>query len=149
VHCTRLFGVSTACAILLFGTLALSPAAQASLPKTGREAAVIATHQLGIPYLFGGADRNGFDESGLTMYVFSMLGLTLPHGATDQAKLGHRVLFGHLRRGDLVFWGSRAFRRHVAIYVGRGRVISAVKDLSVRYGTLKGAASARRLLPAR
>ena len=45
----------------------------------------ITRRQLGVPYVYGGASRGGFDCSGLTMYVYRRLGWNLPHGATDQA----------------------------------------------------------------
>ncbi len=152
MHRMRLLWVISASAVLLFGALVISPAAQASLrskpPATGHRAVVIAKRQLGIPYVWGGASRKGFDSSGLTMYVYAKLGVPLPHSATGQAKLGRRVRLGHLRPGDLVFWGSHRYYYHVAIYVGHHRVIDAPHTGAVvSYKKLRGAATARRLLP--
>lgn len=149
----RLFAIMGASVVLLLGALAISAAAQASqgskLPATGHEAVVVAKCQLGIRYEWGGASRKGFDASGLTMYVYAKLGVKLPHSATGQAKLGRRVPLGHLRPGDLVFWGSARYYYHVAIYVGHGRVIEAPHTGAVvSYKKLHGAATARRLLPA-
>jgi cell wall-associated NlpC family hydrolase len=149
MHHSRLAGGLAALAVLL--TLILAPAAVAttsSQDPVNARAATIAQRYLGVPYVFGGASPSGFDASGLTMYVFAQLGVKLPHGATAQARLGHRVRLGHLRRGDLVFWGSREYRTMVAIYAGHGRVIEVPHiGAVVSYQPLKGAKTARRLLP--
>lgn len=151
MHSSRLLAILTVFTVLLVAALAISPAAQASLRgqhRTGHRAVVIAKRQLGIPYVWGGESRKGFDASGLVKYVFGKLGVALPHSATGQAKRGKRVRLGHLRPGDLVFWGSRQYYYHVAIYVGGRRVIDAPHTGAVvRYEKLKGAATARRLLP--
>ena len=56
------------------------------------EAATIALRYLGIPYLWGGASpATGFDCSGLVMYVYAQLGISLPHFAAAQYQLGTAV----------------------------------------------------------
>jgi cell wall-associated NlpC family hydrolase len=111
---------------------------------------VFARRQLGVPYAYGGASRSGFDCSGLTMYVYRHLGISLPHGATAQAGLGHAVSLRHLQPGDLVFWGGGGYYSHVALYAGHGRIIAAPHSGTVvQYQQLSGASAARRLLPAR
>ena len=47
------------------------------------------------------------------------------HGATDQQKASTPVPLNKLRRGDLVFFGSKAYSYHVGIYLGNGRMIHA------------------------
>jgi hypothetical protein len=101
----------------------------------------------GIPYVYGGASRGGFDCSGFTMYVYGRLGISLSHGATDQSRRGTRVSLGHLKPGDLVFYGSSGYYGHVAIYAGRGRIIEAPHTGAVvSYAPLRDAATARRLI---
>jgi peptidoglycan DL-endopeptidase CwlO len=103
--------------------------------------------QLGVPYVYGGASRSGFDCSGLTMYVYRCLGWDLPHGATDQASRGRRVSLRRLEIGDLVFYGGSGYYSHVGIYAGRGRVIDAPHTGAVvSYSPLGDAAAARRLI---
>jgi peptidoglycan DL-endopeptidase CwlO len=80
---------------------------------------------LGVPYVWGGASPDGFDCSGLVMYVFAKFEVTLPHAATYQARLGARVPFSQLQPADLVFFGSPSFYHHVGIYVGNGLFIEA------------------------
>ena len=103
--------------------------------------------QLGVPYVYGGASRGGFDCSGLTMYVYKRLGWNLPHGATDQASRGRRVSLRRLEIGDLVFYGGSGYYSHVGIYAGHGRVIDAPHSGAVvSYSPVGGAATARRLI---
>ena len=103
--------------------------------------------QLGVPYVYGGASRSGFDCSGLTMYVYQRLGWSLPHGATDQASRGRRVSLRRLEIGDLVFYGGSGYYSHVGIYAGHGRVIDAPHTGAVvSYSPVGGAATARRLI---
>lgn len=107
----------------------------------------VARKQLGVPYVWGGASRGGFDCSGFTMYVYRHIGRGLPHGATDQARSGARVSLRHLKVGDLVFWGGSGNYYHVAMYAGRGRIIEAPSSGKVvSYDGLSGAVTARRLI---
>jgi peptidoglycan DL-endopeptidase CwlO len=107
----------------------------------------IARSLRGVPYVYGGASPSGFDCSGLTMYVYHRVGISLSHGATDQAHRGRPVSLRHLKAGDLVFYGSSGYYYHVAVYAGRGRVIDAPHTGAVvRYAELQGAATARRLI---
>src|SRR3954447_140196 len=71
--------------------------------------------------------RAGIDCSGLTYDAAQQVGITLPRDAADQSRVGAPVTRKALRPGDLVFFGSgaRANIHHVAIYIGRGRVLHA------------------------
>jgi peptidoglycan DL-endopeptidase CwlO len=87
-------------------------------------AAGIAAQYLGIPYKYGGASPStGFDCSGLTMYVYAQLGISLPHNAAAQYSSGAPVSRENLQPGDLVFFGSPI--HHVGIYTGGGQMIHA------------------------
>jgi cell wall-associated NlpC family hydrolase len=83
-------------------------------------------HWLGIAYVWAGASPSqGFDCSGLVMYVYAKFGVRLPHAATLQARLGRPVSFADLQPADLVFFGSPSFYYHVGIYIGDGLFIEA------------------------
>ena len=80
---------------------------------------------LGIRYLWGGLSAWGFDCSGLIWDVFRVQGMTIPRDADPQFHHGTPVERSALRPGDLLFWGSKNYADHVAIYAGNGRMVEA------------------------
>ena len=98
--------------------LAATPAQRAVVVETMKH--------LGIPYVWGGASPSqGFDCSGLVMYVFHKFGVDVLHGATLQSRGGTPVPLGKLQPADLVFFGTTAFYHHVGIHIGNGLFIEA------------------------
>ena len=88
----------------------------------GGQAVAIAERYLGVPYVWGGASPSGFDCSGLVMYVYAQLGVSLPHNAAAQYDMLPHVPTSDLEPGDLVFFYGLG---HVGIYVGGGTFIHA------------------------
>ncbi|MGH3035669.1 MAG: NlpC/P60 family protein [Gaiellaceae bacterium] len=81
----------------------------------------IAMQYLGIPYRWGGASPStGFDCSGFVMYVYSRVGVSLPHNAAMQYGYGSAVSRSELQPGDLVFFNGLG---HNGIYIGGGQFI--------------------------
>jgi peptidoglycan DL-endopeptidase CwlO len=80
----------------------------------------IAMRYLGTPYVWGGASPAGFDCSGFVMYVYSQVGVSLPHSSYAQYGYGSAVSSGDLQPGDLVFFDGLG---HVGIYIGGGQFI--------------------------
>ncbi len=74
----------------------------------------------GAYYTHGGAGPQGFDCSGFTMYVFSKMGISLPHSSSAQRASVQSV--SSPQPGDLVFVynGGGGSVGHVAIYAGGG-----------------------------
>ena len=91
-------------------------------PSTHSSVVSIAMRYLGTPYVWGGASPSGFDCSGLVMYVFSQVGVSLPHSSYSQYGMGSPVSRDQLQPGDLVFFDGLG---HVGIYVGGGSFIHA------------------------
>ncbi len=109
-----------------------------------------AKSQLGVPYAWGGgtssgpsrgirdggvADRYGdynkigFDCSGLALYAYAQVGVTLPHYSGSQYSSGPHIAKNNLQPGDLVFWAYNTSDpgtiHHVAIWVGDGTIVEA------------------------
>jgi cell wall-associated NlpC family hydrolase len=82
----------------------------------------IALQYLGVPYVWGGASPSGFDCSGLTMYAYAKVGVSLPHNAAMQYGMGTPVSRSQLAPGDLVFFNGLS---HVGMYIGGGRFVHA------------------------
>ncbi|MFE6857463.1 NlpC/P60 family protein [Nocardia sp. NPDC057668] len=104
-----------------------------------------AMSQLGVEYAWGGGDedgatlgirdggtadsfgdyaKTGFDCSGLMIYAFAGIGVSLPHYSGYQYTMGTRVPVDDRERGDMLFWGPGG-SQHVALYLGGGRMIEA------------------------
>lgn len=81
---------------------------------------------LGVKYVWGGETPAGFDCSGLTMYCYAKLGISLTHFARTQYDEGVHVSYKALMPGDLVFFGSSVNTiHHVGIYMGNDKYIHA------------------------
>jgi peptidoglycan DL-endopeptidase CwlO len=89
-------------------------------------AASIALRYLGVPYVYGGASPSGFDCSGLVMYVYAQLGISLPHYTVAQWNATQPI--SSPAPGDLVFFNGLG---HVGIYLGGGRFVDAPHTGSV------------------
>ncbi|MGW4479633.1 NlpC/P60 family protein [Rhodococcus triatomae] len=110
-----------------------------------------AMSQLGVPYAWGGGNENGptlgirdggvadsygdynkvgFDCSGLMIYAFAGIGISLPHYTGYQYTAGEQVPSSQMKRGDMVFYGPNA-SQHVGLYLGNGEMIEAPQSGSV------------------
>ncbi|MFQ3577278.1 MAG: C40 family peptidase [Cytophagales bacterium] len=85
--------------------------------------------QIGVPYKFGGTDRNGYDCSGLTSQSYNSAGLKIPRTAGDQANQGKTVSINNLSKGDLVFFSNKKGGNNIT-HVG---VVSQVSASSVKF----------------
>jgi cell wall-associated NlpC family hydrolase len=104
-----------------------------------------AMSQLGVVYAWGGGDEDGptlgirdggvadsygdynkvgFDCSGLMVYAFAGIGVSLPHYSGYQYNAGTRVPVAERARGDMLFWGPNG-SQHVALYLGAGKMVEA------------------------
>lgn len=81
-----------------------------------------ALHELGTPYVWGGAGPGGFDCSGLVLWSYRHVGVSLPHYTWGMLGHGRRVARRSIRPADIVFTDGDG---HVGIYIGRGLVVHA------------------------
>jgi cell wall-associated NlpC family hydrolase len=110
-----------------------------------------ALSQLGVPYSWGGGNASGptkgirdggvadsygdynkvgFDCSGLMIYAFAGIGISLPHYTGYQYTSGPRVPLSQMQRGDMIFYGPNA-SQHVALYLGNNQMVEAPQSGSV------------------
>jgi cell wall-associated NlpC family hydrolase len=103
------------------------PSELAKLPVVGdgkaAQALRLAMGKLGRPYVWGAAGPNSFDCSGLIMWAYRQVGISLPHYTGAQWNAGTHVSRGQLQPGDLVFFYSDL--HHVGMYVGNGKMLHA------------------------
>jgi peptidoglycan DL-endopeptidase CwlO len=116
-------------------------------PATGdraraARAATFALGQRGKSYRWGAEGPDAFDCSGLTWAAWQAAGVAIPRTAAGQLAGLPRVR-DQLRPGDLLIYRTDGpSRRHVAIVVGRGRMVEAlgrgipVRSTSIRRGYL-------------
>jgi cell wall-associated NlpC family hydrolase len=104
------------------------PARRFPTPAPSRAAAHAVTYALaqrGKPYQWGAEGPDAYDCSGLTWRAWRAAGVAIPRTAADQLAGLPRV-HGRLRPGDLVVYRTNGpSRRHVAMVVGRGRMVEA------------------------
>lgn len=98
-----------------------------STPSDGARGIVATANSLiGIPFADNGADTDGFDNSGFIYYVLRENGyITCPRTTLEQTKMGAKLEFSQLKKGDLAFFSDSgdADSAFGGIYIGDGRMI--------------------------
>ena len=89
----------------------------------GAQALQAAISRLGYPYIWGAAGPTSFDCSGLMMWAYQQVGISLPHFTVSQYNSGVHVARSDLEPGDLVFFFPNI--SHVGMYIGNGMMIDA------------------------
>jgi peptidoglycan DL-endopeptidase CwlO len=89
--------------------------------------------QVGKPYAWGGTGPNSWDCSGLTVWAFGSVGITLPRTTYGQVGMGTPVDRGAIQPGDLVFWDTDGSGpSHVGVATSPTSAISATSSGGVR-----------------
>jgi peptidoglycan DL-endopeptidase CwlO len=78
--------------------------------------------RVGDPYVWAAAGPSAFDCSGLVVWAYAQLGISLPHFTGDLWNSGVHVARSDLEAGDLVFFYGLD---HVGFYVGNGLFLDA------------------------
>jgi cell wall-associated NlpC family hydrolase len=107
---------------VVVGATAATPEVTVAPPSTHGGVVGVAMSQLGTPYVWAGSSPGGFDCSGLVMWAFAQVGVSLPHSSYAQYSAGVAVSKDQLEPGDLVFFDGLG---HVGIYIGGGQFVHA------------------------
>jgi cell wall-associated NlpC family hydrolase len=91
-------------------------------PPTHGDVVSYAMSQLNTPYVWGGAAPGGFDCSGLVMWAYAQVGVSLPHSSYTMWNYGVPVSRDELAPGDIVFFDGLG---HVGLYIGGGQFVEA------------------------
>jgi len=89
----------------------------------GAQALRAALTRRGDPYVWGAAGPSAFDCSGLVLWAYAQVGISLPHFTGDQWTMGVHVAQSQLQPGDLVFFYPDI--GHVGLYIGNGLMVDA------------------------
>ena len=86
-----------------------------------------AISMLGHPYKSCGSDRDGLDCSGLVVYCYDLIGISLPHNSRDLCDVGQEIDVEDIQPGDIVCWDNNGTGvcGHVGLYIGDGQCIEA------------------------
>ncbi|HEY7323833.1 MAG TPA: NlpC/P60 family protein [Streptosporangiaceae bacterium] len=91
--------------------------------SVGVQALKWALTKVGDPYVWGAAGPNSFDCSGLVMWAYAQVGISLLHFTGDQWNEGEHISRDQLEPGDLVFFFADI--SHVGLYIGNGLMVDA------------------------
>lgn len=104
----------------------------AALGRPHPEVVTVARRFVGTtPYKWGGTTPAGFDCSGLVLYCYREIGISLPRTSRQQYRVGAFIppdRLDLLQPGDLVFFGRGGDPdriHHVGMYIGGGDMIHA------------------------
>ncbi len=96
---------------------------------TERAALGYAESQIGKPYQWGAAGPDTYDCSGLVMWSYAQVGVTVDHWTGFQWNEGAHIALSDLRAGDLVFFATDTSNpdtiHHVGMYIGDGQMVEA------------------------
>jgi cell wall-associated NlpC family hydrolase len=91
-----------------------------------------------VPHRMGGTSRAGIDCSGLVYKTYrSKLGVDMPRSTEYQSKVGRGIPKEQLRAGDLVFFKTGVFTRHVGMYIDKGDFLHVSSSNGVMISNLE------------
>ena len=89
----------------------------------GAQAVRWALSKVGSPYVWGAAGPDAFDCSGLVMWAYAHVGISLPHFTGAQWAVGEHISRSQLQPGDIVFFFADI--SHEGMYIGGGLMVDA------------------------
>jgi probable lipoprotein NlpC len=90
-----------------------------------------------VKYKKGGLSKRGIDCSGLVYITYlSKFEIKLPRTTEQMSHLGKKVSQNNLKPGDLVFFKTGLFSRHVGIYLDKRKFLHASTSVGVTISSL-------------
>lgn len=91
-----------------------------------------------VQHRTGGISKNGIDCSGLVYRTYrTKLGINMPRSTEYQSKTGQAIKQEQLRAGDLVFFKTGIFTRHVGMYIDKGNFLHVSTSKGVMISNLE------------
>ena len=91
-----------------------------------------------VQHRMGGMSKNGIDCSGLVYKTYrTKLGVDIPRSTEYQSKVGRSIPKGQLRAGDMVFFKTGIFTRHVGMYIDEGNFLQVSSSKGVMISSLE------------
>lgn len=115
--------------------------------NNGQTIANIAVSMVGTPYVWGASSSSAVDCSGLVVYCYAQLGVSLPHYSVSLCSVGEPVSRANVQPGDIVCWTrDGSYCHHVGIYIGGGQCVDA---RGAAWGTVYGSIDRQSILTIR
>lgn len=92
-------------------------------PAAASGVVAAALSKQGAPYGWGHAGPDSFDCSGLMLWAYQQMGMTIPRTSQAQIAGGQPVSIDDLQPGDIV--GYYPGVTHVGMYIGNGQIVHA------------------------
>ena len=91
-----------------------------------------------VQHSMGGTSKNGIDCSGLVYQTYkTKFGVDIPRTTEYQSKVGRVIHQRQLRPGDLVFFKTGIFKRHVGMYIDDGEFLHVSSSKGVMISNLE------------
>lgn len=91
-----------------------------------------------VRYRMGGISKKGIDCSGLVYQTYrAKFGIDIPRSTDYQSKAGRSIQLDELRAGDMVFFKTGIFTRHVGLYIDKGNFLHVSSSKGVTISNLE------------
>lgn len=110
-----------------------------AIPQSSTKQKLLTQYQewQGTPYRYNQVNRKGIDCSGFMLVTFQeKFDINLPRTTEEQVKVGTTITKNKLQVGDLVFFKTGRYKRHVGVYLGEGMFLHASTKAGVTISNL-------------
>jgi probable lipoprotein NlpC len=91
-----------------------------------------------VRHSMGGISKNGIDCSGLVYKTYrTKFGFDMPRSTDYQSEVGRSIKQSQLKAGDMVFFKTGLFSRHVGMYIDKGNFLHVSSSKGVMISSLE------------